>query len=83
MPNIFDKKQINTQIYKQIQMTNLFYETLNGQKYDTSVYLSVLCEVMVQQLGVGLLVRWQDVQEGSRGVTRSTPRVQGPRSPQC
>lgn len=37
---------------------------------------------MVQQLGVGLLVR-QDVQEGSRCVTRSTPRVQGPCSPQC
>lgn len=49
----------------------------------TLVYLSVLCEVMVQQLGVGLLVRWQDVQEGSRGVTRSTPGVQGPCSTQC
>lgn len=48
----------------------------------TSLYLSVLCEVMVQQLGVGLLVRWQDVQEGSRGVTRSSPRVQGPCTPQ-
>lgn len=50
---------------------------------EISVHLSVLCEVMVQQLGVGLLMWWQDVQERSRGITRSTPRVQGPRSPQC
>lgn len=27
----------------------------------TRATLSVLCEVMVQHLGVGLLVRWQDV----------------------
>ncbi len=38
---------------------------------------------MVQQLGVGLLVRWQDVQEGSRGIARSTPWVQGTCSPHC
>lgn len=44
--------------------------------------LSVLCEMMVQQLGVGLLVRRQDVQEGSRGIARCTPGVQGPCSPQ-
>lgn len=44
--------------------------------------LSILCEVMVQQLGVGLLVRRQDVQEGSGGVARCTPRVQGPCSTQ-
>lgn len=43
-------------------------------------YLSVLCEVMVQQLGVGLLVRRQNVQERCRGVARRTTRVQGPRS---
>lgn len=47
-----------------------------------AVYLSVLCEMMVQQLGVGLLVWWEDMQEGSRGITRSTSRVQGPRSSQ-
>lgn len=45
--------------------------------------LSLLCEVMVQQLGVGLLVRWQNVKEGSRGVAWSTPGVQGPCSPEC
>ena len=64
-----------------------FCEIVAGQKCCTcveiSVYLSVLCEVMVQQLGVGLLMWWQDVQERSRGITRSTSRVQGPCSPQC
>lgn len=49
----------------------------------TGTTLSILCEVMVQQLGVGLLVRWQDVHEGSRGVARSPPGVQGPRPAQC
>lgn len=48
----------------------------------SSVYLSVRRQVMVQQLRVGLLVRWQDVQEGSRGISGSTTRVQGPSSPQ-
>lgn len=47
-----------------------------------SIYLSVLSEVVVQQLGVGLLVRWQDVEEGSRGVTRGTAGVQGARPTQ-
>lgn len=40
-----------------------------------STYLSILCEMMVQQLGVGLLVWRQDVQEGCRGIARCTPRV--------
>lgn len=39
--------------------------------------LSVLCQVVVQQLGVGLLMRGQNVQERSWGVTRSSSRVQG------
>lgn len=43
-----------------------------------AVYLSVLCEMMVQQLGVRLLVWWQDMQEGGRSITRSTSRVQVP-----
>lgn len=45
-------------------------------------YLSILGEVVVQQLGVGLLVR-QDVEEGSWCVgSRSCSRVQGSRAPQ-
>lgn len=45
-------------------------------------YLSILSEVVMQQLGVGLLVR-QDVEEGSWCVgSRSCSRVQGPRAPQ-
>lgn len=39
--------------------------------------LCVLCEVVVQHLGVGLLMRGKNVQERSRGVARSAPGVQG------
>lgn len=45
--------------------------------------LSVLCEVMVQQLRVGLLMRRQDVKERSRGVAWSAARVQWSCPPQC
>lgn len=38
----------------------------------------VLREVVVQQLGVGLLVGRHDVQEGCRGVAGSCARGQGP-----
>lgn len=45
-------------------------------------YLSILSEVVMQQLGVGLLVR-QDVEERSWCVgSRGCSRVQGPRAPQ-
>lgn len=47
-----------------------------------SIHLSVLSEVVVQQLGVGLLVWRQDVKEGSRSVTRGTAGVQGARPTQ-
>lgn len=56
---------------------------LSWQIHNTSAYLSVLSEVMVQQLGVRLLVRWQDVKEGSWGITWCTPGVQGSGPPQC
>lgn len=46
-------------------------------------YLSVLSEVVVQQLGVRLLVR-QDVEEGGRCIASgSRSRVQRPWPPQC
>lgn len=53
----------------------MYTEKINPIK---AVYLSILCEMMVQQLGVRLLVWWQDMQEGGRSITRSTSRVQGP-----
>lgn len=47
-----------------------------------SIYLSILCEMMVQQLGVGLLVWRQDVQEGCRGIGRCAPGIYRPCSSQ-
>lgn len=48
----------------------------------TRTTLSVLGQVMVQQLGVGLLVR-HDVKEGGRGVASRGPAgIQRPRAPQ-
>lgn len=44
--------------------------------------LSVLGQMVVQQLGVRLLVGGQDVEEGSRGVARGSSRVQGACAPQ-
>lgn len=55
---------------------------LGGGALVKAVYLSILCEMMVQQLGVRLLVWWQDMKEGGRSITRSTARVQGPRPSQ-
>lgn len=43
--------------------------------------LSILGEVVVQQLRVGLLVSRQDMQKLSRGVTRGTTGVQRSRTP--
>lgn len=68
--------------YKIFLMSQTYFQS-HWESWMFRMYLSVLCEVMVQQLRVGLLVRWQDVKEGSRGITRSTSRVQGPSSPQC
>ena len=48
------------------------------------VYLSVLGQVVVQQLGVLLLVGGEDVEEGGRSVaSRGSSRVEGPRASQC
>lgn len=46
------------------------------------VYLSVLLQVVVQNLRMGLLMRSQDVHEGSRGVARSSRGVDGPSTAQ-
>lgn len=45
-------------------------------------YLSVLLQVVVQNLRMGLLVWSQDVHEGSRGVARSSRGVDGPSAAQ-
>lgn len=44
--------------------------------------LCVLCQVVVQQLRVGLLMWGQDVQERSRSVTGGTSWIQGSRPTQ-
>lgn len=73
------EEKINTLIYINTCDDGNFLHKANVMNAETSsVYLSVLCEMMVQQLGVGLLMWRQDVQEGSRGITRSAPRVQRP-----
>ena len=46
------------------------------------LYLSVLLQVVVQNLRVGLLVRGQDVHEGGRGVGSGSRGVDGTPAPQ-
>lgn len=45
-------------------------------------YLSILLQVVVQNLRMGLLMRCQDVHEGSWGVARSSRGVDGSSAPQ-
>ncbi len=45
-------------------------------------YLSVLLQVVVQNLRVGLLMRCQDVHEGGRGVASGSRGVDGSPAPQ-
>lgn len=49
----------------------------------SSSTLSVLLQVVVQDLGVGLLVWGQDVHEGGRGVARRCGGVDGAPTAQC
>lgn len=44
-------------------------------------YLSVLLQVVVQDLRVGLLVWCQDVHEGGRGIASSSRRIDGSPAP--